>query len=75
MSMEEIADDILLVLLVYNVDNKGKWMEKDLLRIKIREEDFAPALDFLKEKNYIEFKDDEHLRITEEGIDYILQKV
>jgi len=75
MSTEEIVEDILLTLLIYNVENKGKWMEKNILKVKVGEEELLTALSFLKEKNYVEFKDEEHLRITDDGIHFILERV
>lgn len=75
--MEEIIDDILLSLLIYNVDNKNKWIWIDLLRLKINCDDefFNKALNELKERKFIEMKNKNYVRITKNGIKYIVEKV
>ncbi len=77
MVIDEIMEDILLCLLIYNVENKDRWMGKEILKLKIgcNEEEFDDAIQNLKEKDYIEFRNDDYLRITPDGIDYIIQKV
>ncbi|MBC7128751.1 MAG: hypothetical protein H5T45_03350 [Thermoplasmatales archaeon] len=72
--IEEVAEDILLALLVHNVENKGGWVGKDYLRIKVNN-DIDDALSFLEKNGFIEIKDENHLRITESGISYILDRV
>ncbi|MEM1513824.1 MAG: hypothetical protein QW762_00940 [Candidatus Thermoplasmatota archaeon] len=72
--IEEVAEDILLVLLVHNVENKDGWVVKDYLKIKL-ENDIEDALSFLEKNGFIEIKDENHLRITKKGISYILERV
>lgn len=72
--IEEVAEDILLVLLVHNVENKDGWVVKDYLKIKL-EDDIEDALSFLEKNGFIEIKDENHLRITKKGISYILERV
>ncbi|MEM2935451.1 MAG: hypothetical protein QXF32_03715, partial [Candidatus Thermoplasmatota archaeon] len=72
--IEEVAEDILLALLVHNVENKGEWVCKDYLKIKVND-DIDDALSFLESNGFIEIKDENHLRITERGISYILDRV
>ncbi|MEM2388542.1 MAG: hypothetical protein QXW78_05470 [Candidatus Thermoplasmatota archaeon] len=72
--IEEVAEDILLVLLVHNVENKDGWVVKDYLKIKL-EDDIEDALSFLEKNGFIEIKDENHLRITKRGISYILERV
>ncbi|MBC7081503.1 MAG: hypothetical protein H5T44_04605 [Thermoplasmatales archaeon] len=72
--IEEVAEDILLVLLVHNVENKEGWVGKDYLGIKVGE-DIDDALSFLEENGFIEIKEGNHFRITKNGISYILDRV
>ncbi|KAA0002357.1 MAG: hypothetical protein FE044_03205 [Thermoplasmata archaeon] len=74
MENEEI-EDILLSLLIYRVDNGDAWINCSHLKMRVPCENFDDALKKLKEDGYIEFKDDEHLRITKKGIDYIVSRV
>ena len=77
MEIEETGEDILLSLLVYNVDNKDAWISCKLLQMRVGCEDseFKNAINYLKDNGYIEFRDEEHLRITKEGIDFITSRV
>ena len=61
MVIDEIMEDILLCLLIYNVENKDRWMGKEILKLKIgcNEEEFDDAIQNLKEKDYIEFRNDD----------------
>lgn len=72
--IEEVAEDILLALLVHNVENKDEWVGKDYLKIKVGE-NIDDALSFLEENGFIEIKDENHFRITKSGISYILDRV
>ncbi len=76
MHSQEI-EDILLTLLVYNVDNKDSWMGMELLKMKVGMEDevMRKAIKELAENGYVELRDEEHLKITKEGIDFILSRV
>jgi len=77
MVSDEVMEDILLCLLIYNVENKDRWMDKEILKLKLscNELEFEDAIKNLKEKEYIEFRNDSYLRITSNGINYIIQKV
>lgn len=66
-------EDILLSLLIFNVENKNKWIRKDLLKLKLGDEIDA-ALNILQSRNFIECKE-EYIRITKNGIEYIVERV
>ncbi|MCD6512405.1 MAG: hypothetical protein J7K61_02220 [Thermoplasmata archaeon] len=70
-------EDILLTLLVYNVDNKDAWIGIELLKMKVgmEDEEMNEAIKNLADRGYIEFRDEEHLKITKEGIDFIVSRV
>ena len=73
----EAIEDVLLSLLIYNVDNKGAWISCNLLKMRVGygDEEFDNILEHLKKEKYIEFRDDEHLKITKKGIDFITSRV
>lgn len=71
----EIAEDILLNLLIYNVDNREGWMGIDLLKLKMGNEDIEDEIESLVDNNFVELKNSDYLRITKKGIDYIVEKV
>lgn len=73
----EVIEDVLLSLLIYNVDNKGAWISCNLLKMRVgcSDEEFDNILEHLKKEKYIEFRDDEHLKITKKGIDFITSRV
>ena len=77
MGVDELKEDILLNLLVYNVENKNSWVRLDSLKIKFETEDksIEDEIAILKENNFVEMRNDDCIRITKEGINYIIEKV
>ncbi|HEC87826.1 MAG TPA: hypothetical protein ENI52_00750 [Thermoplasmata archaeon] len=75
MKNSEVAEDILLNLLIYNVDNREGWMRIDLLKLKMGNENIEEEINSLVDGKFVELKNSDYLRITKEGIDYIVQKV
>ncbi len=77
MEIDEIIEDILLSLLIYNVNNKNKWMWIDLLKLKINcdKEILNKAIDVLKENKFVEIRNNNYIKITKDGIDYIIEKI
>lgn len=71
----EIAEDILLNLLIYNVDNREGWMGLDLLKLKMGNENIEDEIESLVDDNFVELKNRDYVRITSEGIKYIVGKV
>ncbi len=78
---DEHVGDVLLALLVFDVENKGEWMSSDVLKLKtpsIGDEQFEDIVHFLKEKKYIEVKEEEsfsYMQITKNGRAYLMEKV
>ncbi|HEC75777.1 MAG TPA: hypothetical protein ENI33_00765 [Thermoplasmatales archaeon] len=75
MKNSEVVEDILLNLLIYNVDNREGWMRIDLLKLKMGNENIEEEINSLVDDKFVELKNKDYLRITKEGIDYIVQKV
>ena len=71
----EEMEDILLSLLIYRVDNGDAWISCNHLRMRVPCDNFDSVMKTLKEKGYVEFRDEEHVRITSKGIDYIISRV
>lgn len=77
MEIQEIIEDILLNLLIFNVENRNRWMGVEILKLKIKcsDDEFENAMEFLKKEELVEFKNEDYLKITDNGIKYIIQKV
>jgi len=71
----EEMEDILLSLLIYRVDNGDAWISCNHLKMRVPCENFDEAIEMLKKEGYVEFKNNEHLRITKKGIDFIVSRV
>lgn len=78
---EEYMEDVLLALLIFNVDNKGEWMGKDVVQLKVSpidDKNFEKIIRQLKKKKYIEVVEEEdmsRIRITKNGIEYIMERI
>jgi len=78
---EEYMEDILLALLIFNVNNKGEWMDSDVVKLKVssmNDEEFGKSIQFLKKKGYVETKDEKeisYMRATKKGINYLMERI
>ena len=71
----EEMEDVLLSLLIYKVDNGDAWINKNHLKMRVLCDDFDKIIEELKKEGYIEFRDDDYLRITKKGVDFIVERV
>jgi len=71
----EDIEDILLSLLIYRVDNGDAWINRNHLKMRVLCDNFEELIKKLKEEGYVEFRDDDYLRITKKGIDFIVERV
>lgn len=74
--MDEIMEDILLKLLIYKVENGEKWVDTEILKLKLKhhENEIEECITSLENNGLIE-RNEESIRITREGIDFIVQRV
>jgi hypothetical protein len=78
---DELINDVLLALLVFDVENKGEWMGTDILKLKGMygsDKHFKGLLDFLKEKGYIKVREEKgfsYVQITQNGRSYLMEKI
>ena len=77
MDIHELMEDILLDLLICNVEDKDRWVDINAFKIKFEVEQkiIDKAIKSLEESSFIEVREDSHIKILKEGIDYILKKV
>ena len=77
MDIDELMEDILLDLLICNVEDKNRWIDINTFKIKfeIEQKNVDKAIKSLEESNFIEVREDRHIKILKEGITYILKKV
>jgi len=69
-------EDILLKLLINKVENGDRWIGIDVLKLKFGYggEEVEDAIHFLQEEGLVE-REGESLRITREGVDFIVERV
>ena len=76
MELDELMEDILLKLLVHRVENEGRGVDIEVLKLRLGYggEDVEKALNILKDEGLVE-REEDTLRITREGIDCIVERV
>ena len=69
-------EDILLKLLIYKVENGERWINMEILKLKLKhhEDEILDCITSLENNGLVE-RNEESIRITREGIDFIIQRV